>query len=208
MDDKEKPEKNFSDELQEWLDSDQEKTISGLEEVFGEKSFAIAFILLMTISALPLPTGGVTHVFQVVTMLLALELIAQRRSIWLPKRWQKLKIPQKMQTKTLPSIIKMIRKVEKISRPRMAGFLETRISRTLFGVAVLGLAIAAFIAPPFSFLDTLPSIGILAISLGIIVGDIVIGIAGAIIGAVGVFLTVAFGTLIAHFMKDLIEKIF
>ncbi len=34
-----------------------------LEEMFGEKSFALAFILLMMTAAWPLPTGGITPFF-------------------------------------------------------------------------------------------------------------------------------------------------
>jgi hypothetical protein len=41
-------------------------------------------VLLLGPSALPLPTGGATHVFEIIAMLLALELIAGRDQIWLP----------------------------------------------------------------------------------------------------------------------------
>ena len=45
------------------------------------------FVLLLGVPALPLPTGGATHVFEAVAMLLALQLIANRDRIWLPRRW-------------------------------------------------------------------------------------------------------------------------
>ncbi|MEA2335963.1 MAG: hypothetical protein QOG40_2453, partial [Solirubrobacteraceae bacterium] len=83
------PEK-VSDQLERWLKGDGEKTLGGLIDVFGEGSFAIIFVLLMAVPALPLPTGGVTHVFEVITMLLALELIIGRRTVWLPDRWRRL----------------------------------------------------------------------------------------------------------------------
>jgi hypothetical protein len=65
----------LSDELERWLNSDGDKTLSGLIELFQEKSFAILFVLLLGVSALPLPTGGVTHVFEIVAVLLALQLV-------------------------------------------------------------------------------------------------------------------------------------
>ena len=63
---------SFSKELEKWLKSPGKKTLSNLEKIFGEKSFAIAFLILMSPAALPLPTGGITHVFEIIVMLLAL----------------------------------------------------------------------------------------------------------------------------------------
>jgi hypothetical protein len=51
---------------------------------FQEKSFAVLFVLLLGVPALPLPTGGATHVFEVIAVLLALQLTAGRNEIWLP----------------------------------------------------------------------------------------------------------------------------
>ncbi len=65
-----------SDQLEGWLTGDRPKTLGSLLDTSGEGSFAIVFVLLMAVPALPLPTGGVTHIFEVITMLLALELIA------------------------------------------------------------------------------------------------------------------------------------
>ena len=61
----------FSDELEAWLRSDEPKTLGALNDIFDERSFAVAITLLMFPSALPIPTGGVTHVLEVVTLLLA-----------------------------------------------------------------------------------------------------------------------------------------
>ena len=60
-------EEPFSKQLEDWLKSDSPKTLGGLGAVFEEKSFAVAILLLMFIPALPLPTGGITHVFEAIT---------------------------------------------------------------------------------------------------------------------------------------------
>ncbi len=57
-----------SDELERWLNGDSRKTIGGLIELFEEKSFALLFVLLLGVPALPLPTGGVTHVFEILAI--------------------------------------------------------------------------------------------------------------------------------------------
>ena len=69
---------SVSTELERWLQSDGEKTLGSLVELFEEKSFAILFVLLLGVPALPLPTGGATHVFEIIAVLLAAQLIAGR----------------------------------------------------------------------------------------------------------------------------------
>ena len=61
----------FSDDLESWLHTDEKKTLGSLGDVFAEKSFAVAIMLLMFLPALPIPTGGVTHVFEAIAALLA-----------------------------------------------------------------------------------------------------------------------------------------
>jgi hypothetical protein len=56
--------------------------------------------------------------------------------------------------------------------------------------------VAAFLAPPFSGLDTLPSLGVVVLGLGVLLGDIVIAGVGAAIGTVGVALVVGLGKAI------------
>lgn len=73
-----------SDQLEGRLNSDGEKTLGSIIELFEEKSFALLFILLLGVSALPLPTGGATHVLEIIAILLALERIDGREEIWVP----------------------------------------------------------------------------------------------------------------------------
>jgi hypothetical protein len=53
-----------SAELDGWLRAEPEPTLGGLVEAFGHKSFAIVFVLLLGVPALPLPTGGATHLLE------------------------------------------------------------------------------------------------------------------------------------------------
>ena len=79
---------SFSVQLERWLESDELKTLGRLTDVFKEKAFAVAVLLLMMAPALPLPTGGITHVFEAVTVLLGAEMVAGVKTIWLPSRWR------------------------------------------------------------------------------------------------------------------------
>ena len=186
----------FSNHLEAWLKGKKPKTIQGLLDNFAEKSFAILFLVLMAIPALPIPTGGLTHIFEIITMLLALELIFGLRQVWLPKKWRKLKLPEILQKKTLPYLIRVIRKLEKLSRPRLNEVLTNGIVVSLIGVLVLGYTLFAFVAPPFSGLDTLPALGVVFISLSMILEDIVLLIVGLLVGSLGVGLVLTLGSVV------------
>jgi len=195
--------KTVSDELEHWLRGDRSKTLGSLIDVFGERSFAIVFVLLMAVPALPLPTGGVTHVFEVITMLLALELIVGRRTIWLPARWRGLQIGGESKEKFIDALLRRIRSLERISRPRGRWLFGHRLSGSLFGLAALGLALTAFLAPPFSGLDTLPSIGLVVLALGYLMTDIAVVVAGAVIGVAGVASVIFLGSIAVKFFKSI-----
>ncbi len=193
----------FSNSLDNWLQSKKPKTIAGLIDVSGEKSFALIFLVLMAIPALPIPTGGITHVFEVMVMLLSLEMIIGRRTIWLPKRWLKRPLGKTIEKRGLPYLIKKVHWLEKYSRPRWSGLLNNTNYLRLAGFSMLLFALGAFFSPPFSGLDTIPAMGAVGVSLGLILGDVVIVLIGTVIGfagiAVEIFLGAAVTNAIRHF---------
>ena len=95
-------ERDFSDELEDWLHADGPKTVGALGAAFGERGFAVTILLLMFLPALPLPTGGITHVFELITILLALQMVIGRREVLLPKRWQRRELGALTTGKALP----------------------------------------------------------------------------------------------------------
>jgi hypothetical protein len=180
-------------QLEEWFKSERKKTAGDLVETFGSRSFAILFLVLMALPALPLPTRAVSHVLEVLTMLLALELMVGRTEVWIPKRFRDRELKGLTGPKFSQALVKRIRWFEKFSRPRMAGLLENRLTNMAFGAAVFGLALTAFLSPPFSGLDTLPSLGVVVLSLGVLLGDIVIAGIGLGMGVLGVVVVVGLG---------------
>ncbi len=182
-----------SEELQRWLSGDQEKTIGGLIEVFEEKSFALLFVLLLGVPALPLPTGGATHVFELIAILLALQLTLGGKRIWLPARWRRLEVASQRQLRFITGLMKLIRRLERISRPRLRFLFGHRASNVVFGLLVIAGSLAAFVAPPFTGLDTLPALGVVLLSLGVLLEDFVVVLAALATGAAGVVLEVVLG---------------
>jgi hypothetical protein len=187
------PEK-VSDSIERWLEGDSDKTLGSLIELFEEKSFAILFVLLLGVPALPLPTGGATHVFEVIAVLLALQLIAGRDEIWLPQRWRKLELAGRRQQKFIGGLMRMIRRLERFSKPRLRFLFEHRLTNIVFGLLVIGGSVGAFLAPPFTGLDTLPSLGVVLLSLGVLLEDVIVVAIGIAVGAGGVFVEVVLGS--------------
>ncbi len=190
----------FSDKLSAWLRSKGPKTFGDLESLFQEKTFAVLFLLLMAPAALPLPTGGVTHLFELITMLLSLQLIVGRKSVWLPKSFMKKNLGEGLQTKALPKFVSFIKWFEKRSQKRMAFVVNNFLFTQFVGILIFILAIAAFLAVPFSGLDTLPALGIVVISLSLILEDALLFIFGLGIGIVGAVVEISLGSAALHFL--------
>jgi hypothetical protein len=197
-------ERLFSDELNDWLKSKKPKTLAGINEVFGEKSFAIIFFILMLFPALPLPTGGASHIFAIIVMLLALELIIGRRTIWIPQKWLHAGISEAAERKIMPFIYKRLKWFEKYASPSRGNFLKNINILRVTGFMVFIFALTAFLAPPFTGLDTIPALGVVIIALALLFNDIRLYIIGNIAGCLGILIVIGLGKLIV----EMIQKTF
>jgi len=193
----------FSDELERWLRSEGPKTLGDVNDVFGEKAFAVTILLLMFLPALPLPTGGVTHVFEVITILLAAQMVVGRRTIWLPERWQRRELGAAITEKGIPFIVRRIRQVERVSRPRATWLFEHRWLNPVLGLTLIAFAAGAAIAPPFSGLDTLPALGAVLVALAIVLEDVVVLAVGVVVGIGGLALILTIGAALARLVRGL-----
>jgi hypothetical protein len=194
----------FSHELEMWLQRDGAKTFETLGEVFAEKSFAVTILLLMFIPALPLPTGGITHVFEAITVIIAAEMVVGVRRLWLPKRLRKRDLGSSLTEKAIPFMMRRTRWFERFSRPRLSGLVGNPWFQRLLGLVFIGLAVAAAIAPPFSGLDTLPALGAVVVALGVILEDILVVGIGLVIGTGGVVLIVSVGAALFRILQHLV----
>ncbi len=193
-----------SDELERWLAGEGERTLGSLVELFKEKSFALLFVLLLGVPALPLPTGGATHVFEIIAVLLALQLILGRTQIWLPERWCALELAGARQQRFIHGLMRMIRRLECLSRPRMRFLFERRLSNIVFGALVIAGSAGAFFAPPFTGLDTLPALGVVLLALGVLLEDVLVVLVALIVGTAGVVLEIVLGTAAIHGIGSII----
>lgn len=193
----------FSVALEQWLRCHEPITLGSLAATFQEKSFAVSILLLMFLPALPLPTGGISHVFEVMAALLALQIIAGRTTIWLPQRWRERELGGISTKKSIPLMIRWIRRLERFSRPRWTRLLQLRPVQRLIGVALLGTCATALLSPPFSGLDTIPGLAAVAICGGVLLGDALLVLIGVGVEVAGVIVIVTLGASAVQWVRHL-----
>ena len=69
--------------------------------------------------------------------------------------------------------------------------------------ALVGGSVAAFLAPPFTGLDTLPSLGVVLLSLGVLLEDILVVIVAVLVALSGVVLEIVLGSAAVGGIKSL-----
>ena len=193
-----------SDLLEQWLGEDQSRTLGDLVDAFGERGFAVIFVVLLSVPALPLPTGGITHVLEAVAMLVAVQLVVGRRTIWLPTRWKRVDLRGRAGDRLTRTLVGRIRWFERFSRQRLPYLTRGRAARALYGALVFVLSLTAFLAPPFSGLDTLPALGVVVMSLGVLLADFVLVATGTVIGCLGVAAVIGLGGLVVQALEQLV----
>ena len=193
----------FGVELERWLRSGRAQTFGDMGDAFAEKGFAVTALLLMSLPALPLPTGGVTHVFEAVTILVGAEMVVGRTTLWLPRRLRRRPLGPLLTDRALPAVIRLVRWFERRSRRRLPGLFAHRWTMRLLGLVIIGFATAAALAPPFSGLDTVPALGVVGVAMAIVLEDALILVLGLVVGVGGVALIVSLGAAVVHLIGRL-----
>ena len=92
--------------------------------------------------------------------------------------------------------------------PKTLGSLIERFGEKSFAVVFGALAgagsIAAFLAPPFSGLDTLPALGVVFLSLGVLLEDAAVVLLGLVAGMAGIALEIVLGAAALHGLRSLL----
>jgi hypothetical protein len=190
-------------QLEGWLQRDGEKTLGDLVDFFGPKAFAIVFVVMLSVPALPLPTGGFTAVVEITAALTALQLVVGRDRIWLPDRWRRIEVAGAGRERFISGLLRFVRRLERVSKPRFSWLFRTPLSNTAFGLLVVAGTTGSLLAPPFTFLDTLPALGVVILSLGVLLEDFVLVAVGIVVSAVGIALEIALGSAAFRGLKSL-----
>jgi hypothetical protein len=159
----------------------------------GRGGFAILFLFLLGPSALPLPTGGVTQVLEVISIVLALQLMANRDQVWLPRRWRTLDLGSDKEARLLTGLLNLVRRLEARERHRQEGGQRACDDQRPEGDVAGPMVEGHSQTRSRDSLDTLPALGVVLISLAVLFEDFAVAVAGTVVLLAGVVLEIVVG---------------
>ena len=131
--------RTFSQVIEDLGRSDDPKLYLGeLVNAFGERGFGALMLFLGIINSLPLPPGSTT-VLGAPLLLLSLQLLFRADQVWLPRWALKGSLDRNAYRSATARVIKPIRLIEKLSKPRLT-FLTSEVSEMLIGLVCTILA--------------------------------------------------------------------
>jgi hypothetical protein len=192
----------LSTKVENWLLGKDDKTISGAQVAFGDRVVPVLIVMLMALPSLPIPTGGISHVMEVIAAILALQMLLGVDRLLIPKSWQNRRLPEAIEKSGFGLLVKQLKRIESKSRMRGTWLVDFPAAKRLTAIcALIGIA-AAFFAPPFSGLDTFPAFGVVMLMLGYILRDGIFWLLGATIALLGIVLELTVGAALLSAVKS------
>jgi hypothetical protein len=163
-------------------------TVGEMVTIFKTGGFSLLLIVFAGPLALPLPALGIAQVLSVPILFLAIQLASGRSAPWLPQKIANKNMSMETLGKVIPKVIPWLKKIEFFVRPRL-GFFASKTGHCITGIACFVCAIS--VAMPFPFSNTVPSMGIVIMSIGLLERDGLAILAGMCVGAAGVCIAIA-----------------
>lgn len=156
---------------------------------FGERGFGAMLLFLGLVSLVIGAVPGTTTVLGVPILLIAVQLVFRRDQLWMPNWILKRSIDRATYRTAIDKILKPLRKVERLSRPRLS-IMSSDASEMLIGLACIILCLILML--PITGGNMVPSLIVAAFGFGLMQRDGVIIIAGWIgTAGFGVFVWLA-----------------
>lgn len=185
-----------------------EVTIGNVLEALHERGFGFVLLLFALPMALPLPVPpGINILLATPLLILTAQQALGRHTIWMPERLKRKTFARDKLCGVIDSALPLLKRIEALTRPRL-GFITDGIFSNLIGI--LGLIMALTVCIPVPLTNTVPSMGIALMALGVIMRDGLAVIAGALIGTLWVcmlaFAVLFFGAEGLDVVKEAIKS--
>lgn len=204
--------RNLSALLTELIQSSEEQgertSLAFIIEAFHERGFGVLLFFLALPAALPIPALGINMIIALPILLLTIQQAIGRHKVWLPESLMRRSFKTSHLQGFLKKAIPFVLKIEEITSARFA-FLTRGLFSRLIGI--FGIVFAASITLPVPLTNTVPSMAICLMSVGVIMRDGLFVLGGMILGTawVGmlVILTLLFGAAATGILHDQIHMI-
>ncbi len=183
---------DFCQDLKQKQDANISRVqVDDILDAFHERGFGMILFFFALPMALPIPVPpGINVLLASPLILLTGQQMLGFKEIWMPQSMRRKTISSKHLISVLTKAIPFVRKIEILARPRL-GFLTQGISSHLIGL--FGLIMALTICIPIPLTNTVPSLGIACMAVGVLMRDGLAVIAGAIVGLAWISLLVFLG---------------
>jgi hypothetical protein len=181
-------------------------SVEDILEALHERGFGFLLLIFSAPMALPFPDPPIVNIILATPMvILTAQQALGRHTIWMPRRLKLLSVSREKVDTVLGALLPWMRRLEKISRPRL-DFMTQGFCSRLAGLFGLVMALTACIPVPLT--HTVPSLGIAIMAVGIIMRDGLAVLTGAAVGmlwiAMLVFAVLIFGPHGIDMIKDAI----
>ncbi|MDJ1159481.1 exopolysaccharide biosynthesis protein [Chelatococcus sp. SYSU_G07232] len=168
---------------------DERLTVREIVEALRQQAFALLVVVLALPNCLPMPPP-IPLISGILLAFVALQIVLRRATPWLPRRLLDKSVARAEVASAVGRALPALRRLERWSKPRLRVF-ETALGMRLVGVVLLVVALGLLVAAPF--VGQIP-LGLAAclIGLGLVERDGVVVIAGFLVGAAGISLSLGF----------------
>lgn len=163
--------KRTSDLLQEIADrqGDGSITIGQFVEMLGDRSFALTILIFSLPNSLPVPgIPGFSTLTGLPILIIALQIVFGRASIWLPKQVAEKQFSQAVVTKIVLKALPVIRWLERFIKPRLTPLCESLGERF---IGLLIVLMALILVLPIVGGNFLPGFSISLMALALLEND-------------------------------------
>lgn len=130
-------------------------TMACIRDALADRSLATFLVLTCLLNLVPFPPGS-TLILGVPILIVAAQMIAGAKTVWLPKRFLAISMTEKTFNKMATNIVPRLRKLERVVRPCYWPFASARQAERFVGV--IGLIFGLFVFIPLPFTNWVPAL--------------------------------------------------
>lgn len=150
------------------LSGDDVVTVGKMLDLFGVRGFAVLFLVLALLNVVIFMIPGISFLFGLPMVILAMQMVFGVPAPIFPAFIRERVIKKSVLRKGLTTGIRFAEKIEPYIKPR---FLFMSAPPLIRAHSMLALLMAVMVAVPVPFLNIPPSLGIIALSVGVMQRD-------------------------------------
>lgn len=155
-------------------------TIANMLEALHERGFGFLLLIFAAPMALPIPVPpGINIILASPLILLTAQQTLGRRAIWMPEGIKEKSVSREKFDRIMNKLIPLMKRLEILFKPRLSLVTQGAFSHL---IGFLGLIMALTVCVPLPLTNTIPSLGIALMAVGVIMRDGIAVLVGAAIG--------------------------